>query len=83
MGFISCHITSLVIHSLEGEHTHTDTDIHTETILRNHAAGAPGLKVAKVGKSIIYILMLLFLMFSLLFIVATNVLACDNFLVAI
>ena len=53
MGFISCHITSLVIHSLEGEHTHID--IRTETILRNHAAGAPGLKVAKVGKSIIYI----------------------------
>ena len=58
MGFISCHITSLVtslvIHSLEGEHTHIQTSAKNQ-FLRNHAAGAPGLKVAKVGKSIIYI----------------------------
>ena len=35
---ISHHITPLVINSLGGGHTqtHTHTDVHTETILRNH-----------------------------------------------
>ena len=40
MGSISCHITPLVINSLGGGHTHTNThtDVRTETILRNQAS---------------------------------------------
>ena len=39
MGFISCHITPLVINGLRGGHTHkhAHTHIRTETILRNQA----------------------------------------------
>ena len=39
IGFISCHITSLVINSLRGRHTYTQTrthiDFRTETIIKN------------------------------------------------
>ena len=39
MGSISHHITPLVIYSLRGRHTHTQTheDIRTDTILKNKA----------------------------------------------
>ena len=79
MGFISCHIIPLVIHSLGGEHTHIQANIRTETILGNHAAGASGLKVAKVGKYTISIDAAISNVPPAFFIVATNVSACDNF----
>ena len=57
MESISCHITPLVINSLEGGYTHkhtcTHTNIHTETILRNQVhqsrASMPGLKIVTLG----------------------------------
>ena len=55
MGFISCHITPLIINSIRGGHTHTHKHVNTRTYRRPHrnnfkkpgATGPPGLKLDK------------------------------------